>query len=342
MIKGNYSDLTERDRHVLRAVIEEYILNSKAVSSHTIKSVYGLSISPATIRNIMSKLESHGLLVQMHTSAGRLPTDAGYRYYVDRLISEGDLESGLRRQVETSLKFRDGSIDGMMRSIAGLLGKMSHLFGVVLVSQIQKSILRNIELSHLSSDRALLVLTMKSGFLRSVVLNITCNLTENERIRVIQRLNERLTGLTLQEIQKSFDSRLKDSDIYNHEIVQILLGNPADYFSIPVTQQIFQSSIDNLLLNPEFSDITTLQKTLVALENRNLKTILNQYSGMPPSVVIGTEIQDGHLDHCSVMISGFSGKEIRGKLAIIGPKRLPYSYIKKLLDTVTEIIPDVC
>lgn len=342
MTKGKNIELNPRDEIVLRAVIDNFITSSRAVSSQSIKSNFGLDVSPATIRNIMARLETYGLLSHQYTSAGRLPTDAGYRYYVDKLIHDVDIIPGLREKIENNLVFSDPSVDGMMRTIAGLLGKMSRLFGVVLVNQIQKSLLKNIEIAHLSSDRALLVLTMESGFLRSVVMNISCELTETDRVKVIQLLNERLTGLTLREIQKTFESRLKDSELYGHELVQILLGNPDDYFSIPVTQQVFLSPIDNLLMNPEFNDITTVQKTLVALESRNLKVLLNKYSGLPINTAIGTEIQDRHLEHCSVMISGFFGTNLRGKLAIIGPKRQPYPYIKKLLDTVSEIIPDVC
>jgi len=342
MIKGNNFKLTQRDETVLQAVIEDYIENTRAVSSQSIKNNSHLEVSPATIRNIMAKLESIGLLSHQHTSSGRCPTDAGYRFYVDKLVSNEELSPLLKDKIERNLNFPGKSIDGMMHSIAGLLGKMSRLFGVVLINQIQKSILKNIELSPLSSDRALLILTMESGFLRSVVLNITCELSEKGRIKVLQLLNERLVGLTLQEIQVTLDSRLRDTDVYEHEIIQILLGNPTDYFSLPVTQQVFLSSIDNLLMNPEFSEISTVQKTLVALESTNLKTILNQHTGLPLDTVIGTEISDAHLEHCSVLISGFSGTNLRGKLAIIGPKRLPYPYIKKLLDTVTEFIPNVC
>lgn len=342
MIKDKNIELSSRDEVILQTVIENFISSSKAVSSQAVKNSLRLDVSPATIRNTMARLETLGLLSHMHTSAGRLPTDAGYRFYVDKMIGQNLINIELHDNIEASISFREESIEGMMQSIAGLLGRMSKLFGVVLVNQIQKSILKNVELSHLSSDRVLLVLTMQSGLLKSVVMNISCDLTENARSQVIQLMNERLSGLTLEEIQRTFSSRLQDTEVYDNEIVQILLGNPAEFFSIPVNQQIFLSPIDNLLLNPEFREVNTLQKTLIGLESTNLKTILNKWSGRPSITAIGSEIEDDHLDHCSVMISGFQGKELRGKLAILGPKRQPYPYIKKILDTVTEIIPDVC
>jgi len=343
MDKLQYSQLNERESNILRIVIEEYIAVNQPVASNNIKLKYNIPFSPATIRNILARLEYFGFLSHAHTSSGRIPTDLGYRYYVDQVINHDEVKTGLFEDVQEQLLSVSANVDELMQGTALILAKVSGLFGVVIISEVRKSILTEIELVSLSSDKLMMVIALKSGLLKSLVLNLDISVSPSD-INIVNRiLRERLIGLSVDEIQASITDLLKSNNVPKHEIIQIIFQHPQLPFQLNRNNQLYMSSYKGLLSYPEFQKYETLQKTISGLDEKHIKHILsNNVLEKNMLTIIGNESENDLLNHCSIIASGFDSDSITGKLGIFGPTRIPYKNIIRILKEFVEIMPNVC
>ncbi|MCH7763663.1 MAG: heat-inducible transcription repressor HrcA [Candidatus Marinimicrobia bacterium] len=336
-------DIYPREQRVLKAVVEDYILSNVPIGSNFLKNNHTFNCSPATLRNTMASLEKKQLLMHTHTSSGRIPTDLGYRYYVDHLMEQDDYRLNHLENVENELASVSTNLTELLQTTAAMLSKISHLFGVTMILQFDRSILQDIELVSLSTDRVMVVLGMKSGMVRSIVLNLEVSVKESDLHKVADLLQEKLLGLTLKEIQDSIILRMKDSPLSHHEIIQILLTNPKEHFSIPENQTVYMSSTMNLLNQPENQHVENLQKTLIAVDSENIthyfKTFLNKKNNY---LFIGKENLDDIYNDCTIVTNVFGGSLLHGQIGIIGPTRIPYAKITGLLNQFTEIMNRVC
>ncbi len=342
MDKLQYNLLNERESNILRIVVEDYIAENQPVASNNIKVKYNISFSPATIRNILAKLEYLGFLSHAYTSSGRIPTDLGYRYYVDQIIVYDEMETDLIENVREQLSV-SANVDELMQGAALMLAKISGLFGVVIISEVRKSILTEIELVSLSSDRLMMVIALKSGLLKSLVLNLDISVSPNDISIVNRILRERLIGLSVDEIQASISDLLKNTNVPKHEIIQIIFQHPQLPFQLNRNNQLYMSSYKGLLSYPEFQEYETLQKTISGLDEKYIKHILSDdVLDKNMLTIIGNEGENDLLNHCSIIASRFESDSITGKLGIFGPTRIPYKNIIRILKEFVEIMPNVC
>ena len=343
MIKHKKYSLTQRDKNVLKATIDEFIASNQPVGSKLLKEQYTFKFSPATIRNILSKLESYNLLTHIYTSSGRTPTNQGYRYYVDRFDSE--LSSHFIQEYKSHFKNLESissNVELLMESTATLLSKITKLFGLVMISGYEKSILIDIELVHISSDRILVILVLESGLIKNIVLNLKCDTKKKDFNKITNLLKEKLLGLTLNDINSSIKGRLKESDIYHHEIVQILIEHPSINETKVEKPAIYTSHFHELLKQPEFQEASVIRKTLEALDSEQFQSCFSSFNDDKGITLIGDEHEFDLMDHCSIVSSPFKGEQLIGQLAIVGPTRIPYHKIKYTLNYLAEVISCVC
>ena len=343
MDKPKYTHLNERESNILRIVIEDYIAKNRPVASNNIKEKYNFPFSSATIRNILARLEHFGFLSHAYTSSGRVPTDLGYRYYVDHVISHDEMETKIFDNVLEQLLNVSANVDDLMQGTALMLAKISGLFGVVIISEVRKSILTEIELVSLSSDRLMMVIALKSGLLKSLVLNLDISVSPNDITIVNRILRERLIGLSVDEIQTSIFDLLKNYNVPQHEIIQIIFQHPQLPFQLNRNNQVYMSSYLGLLRHPEFQEYEILQKTISGLDEKHIKHILSNIS-LENNIltIIGNESENDLLNHCSIIAASFESDSITGKLGIFGPTRIPYKNIIRILKKFVEIMPNVC
>ena len=336
-------ELNDRENLILKTTIEDFISSGIPISSQKLYQRYFHSISPATIRNTLAALEKKGLLKHMHTSSGRLPTDSGYRYYVDTLIQENTTSMiDEYDNVSNRLSAVADNLEDLLQATALMLGKISRLFGVVMVSHQQRSILTDIELVQMASDRIMVVLALKSGFIRSVVLNLNLAIKDSVLEVINQALKERLLGLSLDEIQDTILVRMRETDVYDHEIVQVLIQNSNKHFVISGDKLIYTSSFSQLLDYPEFHKIEKLQTLMALFNEESLEGYFDKYLiADSENILIGKEMGDSNFTDCSIVTNPFGNETIRGQMAILGPTRLPYEQIKTILTNFTEIIGNV-
>ena len=343
MDKLKYTILDARESEILRFVIEDYINENRPVASNSIKLKYNIPFSPATIRNILSKLEKLGFLSHTHTSSGRVPTDLGYRYYVDNVAYQTNIEKSTIDDINKQLLNLSANVDELMQSTAYMLAKISGLFGVVIISEVRRSILTEIELVSLSSDRIMMVIALKSGLLKSLVLNLDITVSPEDISTANRILRERLIGLSVDEIQSSITEFLRNNISPQHEIIQIIFQHPQLPFQLNRNNQLYMSSYSGLLSYPEFQEYEIFQKTITGLNEMYIKRILcSDNLEQDMLTIIGNESENDLLNHCSIIATGFESDSISGKLGIFGPTRIPYKYIIRILKDFVEIMPNVC
>ena len=334
--------LNQREKEILKKTIEDYISFGTPISSQSLHNNYFNQLSAATIRNSLAKLEQTGMLKSIHTSSGKVPTDNGYRYYVDSLIAENT--STIQEYDNIAQKLSDASdnLEDLLQATAYMLGKISRLFSMVIISKQQKNILNEIELLHLSSERIMLVLGLDSGFIRSIVLNLNVTINNSSLKFINEALKDRLLGLSLDEIQSSIKERLKESQYFDHEIVQILVQEPNKHFKISGEKLFYTSPFYQLLDYPEFHEINKLKTLMSYIHDKSMEEYFNKYLlDGGNSIIIGKEIGDSNFNNCSIISEPFENNNINGQMLVLGPKRIPYKNIKRILTNFTDIINDV-
>ena len=331
--------LNDREATILTAIIEEYIESGTPVSSGYIKKYCGLNLSPATIRAVMASLEQKGLLTHFHTSGGRVPTDVGYRFYVNdthEIIASYDpFSDNIKNELLTIVN----DVDELLNATVLMLSKVSRMFGVISVSGYQRSILTDIELVLLEGNRVMLVLALDTGLVKSIVLNLDLVIQPNLVTKITQVLKDRLIGYSLKEIQSTIRVRLNDLEMYSHELVQVLVNDSEKYFDLNKNESIYTSSYDILLEQPEFQNLTSFQRLLPALD----KAYLNQhfqenFNAHSSHTLIGTENEDELLNDCSIITTEFNSEIINGRIGVLGPKRIPYLTVQSIIEKFAEII----
>src|SRR5207249_11684315 len=215
--------LTDRERVVLEAVIETYVQTAEPAGSRTIAQRHQLGLSAATIRNTMSDLEAKGYLYHPHTSAGRIPTDLAYRVYVNSLMHPPRVSASESHHIREELVSERNAVDQILARAAQVLGVLTKELGVAAGPTLDEAVLERLELLQVSSERLLLVLTLKSGAVRTIFVEVPSHMAAEAVVQVAVVLNERLAGLTLREIRATLSERLRDAapDAGSSELINI-------------------------------------------------------------------------------------------------------------------------
>ena len=336
-----YKNLDKRYAAILIAVVEGYINTCLPISSKFVQNRIDTTLSSATIRNVISSLEQEGFLRQVHKSGGRIPTDLGYRFYINNINASYPSEDQAISNLEDELKTISSNVDELLNATALMVSKLSNMFGVVTITDYHRSILRDIELVELNDNRVMLVLATDNGLVKSMVLNLDINIAIKHIESITVLLKDRLIGLTLEEIQNTITDRLNDTLIFNHELVQILINERYSYFSISNNKLIYTSHVNVLLDQPEFQNISNLQQILPALDKTYLNGYLNNYFDTSSDYdLIGKENKDKIFKDCAILTSKFQSKAMSGRIGVIGPKRLNYINVKNILNTFKKVVQD--
>lgn len=342
------SELSERERQVLEAVIQSYVATAEPAGSRTLSRRFGLGISPATIRNTMSDLEEKGFLFHPHTSAGRIPTDKAYRVYVDSLIRVDPLTGDERRRLEADIHGGGSAIENILRRAAQSLGVLTQELGIALGPRLDRATLRQIELVRVSSDRLLMVLSLNGGAVRTIFVEVPGVIADEALIGVTIVLNERLAGLTLDQVRTSLVNRLRDVattpeaaellNIFLQEGEQVFTRAAADPLDTVVLGQ------PSLLADkPEFASGERLRQLIELTETRQqLGNLLGARAGAPGiSITIGNEHGDKRLEPFTVVTAEYSAGSLSGVIGVIGPTRMPYEKVIALVEHTSRLVSDL-
>ena len=335
--------LNEREKNILRLIIQQFILTASPVGSRNISKKYHIGLSPATVRNIMSDLEESGFINHPHTSAGRMPTDKGYRLYVDSLMELEHLNKIDQRKIKHSFDQSFSEAEDLLSLTSKLLSGITNQIACVLYPSLNTGILEKIQLVPISTSRLLIVVSIKSGLVKTITLEYNTEFEEEKIQSVQQLLNERLSGLSLAEIRATFPERFRDVDQKEKPVMTLFLDSVDKIFiDTKKEDKLFLSGTTNLIKQPEFETPGRIQSVIELIEEKEVIVhILEQSSEGKKgevSVSIGREIPSMKMEDYSVITKEYKFGESVGTLGIVGPKRMEYAKIIAIVDYVSTFL----
>jgi heat-inducible transcriptional repressor len=331
--------LKDREKAILRFVIHQFILTANPVGSRNISKKFDIGLSPASIRNIMSDLEDMGLLNHPHTSAGRIPTDKGYRFYVDSLMDPPKIDEKTKQLIDNNIeKGISSDTEELLKLTSAILSNLTNQIALVTYPKFEQAILEKIQIVQLSSSRILVIISVKSGPVRTITLEIDAEVSEQLILSVQQFLNEKLSGLRFVEIRNTFGERIKD---FNHEasrpIVRVFLDSVDKIFTDQTQNSAIISGTKNLLSQPEFEHISQFESIIELVENKDIIIhILDDKKKNDLTITIGNEHNEEKLNEYSLVQKEYKIGDLTGTLGIMGPKRMDYSRVVAALVYIAE------
>jgi heat-inducible transcriptional repressor len=343
---GDRPSLSEREQLILRTVVHRFIETASPVGSKALAQG-SIALSPASIRNIMSDLEARGYLDHPHTSAGRVPTDLGYRTYVDDLMQVPDLDPVKRGVLRAEVERQVGDLEAVMRETARLMGQLTNLLGVVLSPDLTMGVLERLEAVLLSSERVMLIISVRGGIVRTIVAEVEAEIPRPALERIVAAINERLAGLTLEDIRRTVRDRVRDlSQDDPTGLVRVVLQRAPALFSDAAESRRAQVvGAQHLVVQPEFSEPMEVRNLVELLENEDVVVHLVEAGalrlGDRPGravVLIGSENAEERAENFSVVTARYRIGDTTGALGVIGPTRMDYGQVVALVEYVASLL----
>jgi heat-inducible transcriptional repressor len=333
----------ERAQHLLRVLIQRYIQDGQPVGSRTLSKDSGLSLSPATIRNVMSDLEELGLVSAPHTSAGRIPTPQGYRMFVDTLVryrqpGEGDID-----MLRTRIQRQADDAGSLVSSVSSVLSEFTSLAGVITVPRGQHAALRQIEFLPLSENRILAILVINDREVQNRILQVDREYSESELQQAANFINQHYGGTEMIQVRERILSDLEDARLNMnqamHDIIEV--AQSAMDGSSDADGEFVLAGETNLMDFAELSDVDTLRRLFETFSRKRLMLDLldRSINADGVQVFIGAESGYGLLEDCSVVTAPYQlDDETVGVLGVIGPTRMAYDRVVPIVDITARLL----
>ncbi len=344
MSKGQWtmdaSELDTRSREILQQAVHIFITTGEPVGSRTLAKVNERGFSAATIRNILSDLEDMGYLYQPHTSAGRVPTDKGYRFYVGALVDGNQLERADRAWIEDQMVPTEAGLNGLVRRTSSLLASMTGMVGFVTGPDIRNGVLHHVDFVRMAPTRLLVVMVSQAGHVTNRVVELASELTAEELRKCARYLEEQFKGYTLTEARELLLRRLKEIEDVVNGFVRNALTIADAAFASELTSDVHVEGTSRMLGEPEFvSNIERAQQLFETLEERHrLVGILSAcLKDSEFRIVIGSEAQLPDLEGISLIGARYSnGSQNLGSIGIMGPTRMKYARHISVVDYIAS------
>ena len=330
-------ELDERKIKILNAIIQTYLETGEPVGSRTISRFTDLKLSSATIRNEMSDLEEMGYILQPHTSAGRIPSDKGYRFYVDNLMKVKSEE--VVRQNEMMVQKVD-KLEQVLKQVVKLLAVNTNYASLITAPQSQKNKLKFIQLTRVNEEQILAVMMLEGNIIKNKILTVDEPVEEEEVVKLNLLLNTYLQGLSLQEINMELLQTMKRQAQGHRKIIGDLIDTIVEAIQEEDDTEIYTSGTTNLLKYPELADREKAGQLLYTLEEKQgLNELItagdNDENKHGIQVYIGSESPVQSMKDCSIVTATYELEEgVQGTIGIIGPKRMDYKKVVNNLETV--------
>ena len=329
-------ELDERKEKILKAIIQNYLETGEPVGSRTISKYSDLKLSSATIRNEMSDLEELGYIIQPHTSAGRIPSDKGYRFYVDQLIHEKETEV---TQVRDMVIQRVDRVELLLKQMAKLLASNTNYATLISGPQYHQTKIKFIQLSRVETGKLLIVTVLEGNIIKNSIVTLDAELTDEDILNLNILLNSGLNGLTMEQINLDVITRMKGQAGERSHIVDVVLSEVAEAIrSGEEDLQIYTEGATNIFKYPELSDGAKASQLIGTLEQKDLwREILTEDDADSDKkneiqVYIGSETQVQSMKDCSIVTANYElGDGLRGTIGIVGPKRMDYDKVVSTL-----------
>jgi heat-inducible transcriptional repressor len=335
-------DLNEKEKLVLEAVVKFYILTANPVASNYIAKNAHLAYKSATIRQVMAQLEEKGFICQPHTSAGRVPTTVGYRVYVDNMMKRARLSSDEKESIRRIINENPGDFDTVLREATRIIAHLSSQLGIIVSPQLEEGIFHRMDITRLSSDRLLLVITIKTGMVKTILLEIKSTIEDTYLDSLHSVLNERLHGMRLRDIRRKFREIVRDIKDEDTGLIHLFIETANRIFDFSGESEVFLNGTHYFLKKPDFSDNESISGVIELLEDKKVIIHLLDHSLVSEeiNVKIGEEIEEQKMQNCSIIAARYKIGDVKGTLGIIGPTRMNYGHLVPLVDFTAHFLSD--
>jgi heat-inducible transcriptional repressor len=346
-----FKNLTERESEILKVLIDHYIATAEPVASGALAKFYNLNLSSATIRNTIKSLEEMDLVQKPHTSAGRVPTDHGYRLYVDSLVRPEELTNLEKETISAVITKEFSGIEQVLEQTSRVLGNVSKQLGITISPQFESGVITKLELIPVAERRGLVVLALKSGLARTILLEVETDLRDYALSETSRILNERLCGLTIRQIRRTLKERLAETSSGDPRLIEMFIDSSAELLKFSSGMDIHFGDAGCVLNQPEFKNPESIKELINLIDERkavgDLITKAEDTAGISVSIgFANTEESDnvGSTAQLSLLSSSYTAGKSKGALGIIGPMRMPYSKLIGIVDytakRLTHILSD--
>ena len=336
--------LDDRKWKIFNAIIKTYLETGEPVGSRTISKYADLNLSSATIRNEMADLEEMGLIVQPHTSAGRIPSDQGYRMYVDYLMEQKDKEV---KEMQNMMIQKQDRMESVLKQVVKVLANNTNYATMISAPQYHRTKLKFIQLSIISETQLLAVVVAEGNIVKNKMLNFEHGLNNEMLLKLNILLNTALNGLAMEEINLGLITKLKEQAGIHSDVVSKVLDTVAETIQMDDEMEIYTSGATNIFKYPELSDSSKASELISAFEEKKelaslVAESMAQTSDTGIQVYIGNEAPIQNMKDCSVVTATYElGSGIRGTIGIIGPKRMDYEKVVDSLKTLKNQLDSV-
>ncbi len=336
-------DLDERKRKILHAIIQTYLETGEPVGSRTISKYSDLKLSSATIRNEMSDLEEMGYIIQPHTSAGRIPSDKGYRLYVDHLMQEKEREV---TELKELMIQRTDKLEQVLKRVVKVLANNTNYATMISAPQYHQNKLKFIQLSRVDEHQILAVIVAEGNVIRNKLIPLCEELDAETILKLNILLNTMLNGKTIAEINLQMISSMKEQAGIHSNIISDVVDAVAEAIHSDEGMEIYTGGATNIFRYPELSDNGKASELIQTLEEKQMlaelvtETLNKEDKGI--QVYIGSESPIQSMKDCSVVTATYElGQGLQGTIGIIGPKRMDYENVMSTLKTLMDQLDDV-
>lgn len=336
--------LDERKTKILQAIIRNYLETGEPVGSRTISKYTDLHLSSATIRNEMADLEELGYILQPHTSAGRIPSDKGYRFYVDSMLEEREREVVLMKEM---LVERQDKMEVLLKQVAKVLAQNTNYATMISAPQTHCNKVKFIQLSRVDVNQILAVIVVEGNVIKNNILPVTQELTDETLLKLNILLNTHLTGLSIQEINLGMIAALKQQAGIHSDIVSEVIDSVAEAIKAEEDLEIYTSGANNIFRYPELADQHKASELINTFEEKKMlgelvQETLSDKNNAGIQVYIGDETPIQSMKDCSVVTATYELEEgMKGTIGIIGPKRMDYDKVIQILRTLQNQLDEL-
>lgn len=331
----------KRSEEILKAIITEYISTGEPVGSRTISKRKDIGLSAASIRNIMSDLTDMGFIAQPHVSAGRVPTDRAYRFYVDSLLESKRVPSAQEAGIESGLKTAGLDIRDLLKRSSGVLAEFSKQAGLVIRTPFVDQTFKTIEFMKLAEDRILVILISTTGTVYNKIIFDENNIRQEKLESYSRMLNDILKNLDLQQARSKIEQELATEKAKFDAVLTKTLNLCRSVLSIDSSREIFIEGQANILEEPEFSQVEILRAILNTFEEKSrlLRILDRTLEERGIQILIGSEHGVDEIATCAIIAYPIRADDkVIGSIGVIGPKRMDYEKVVPLVDTTAKIL----
>lgn len=332
-------ELDERKEKILKAIIQTYLETGEPVGSRTISKYSDLKLSSATIRNEMSDLDELGYILQPHTSAGRIPSDMGYRLYVDELMKEKEQEVS---EIKEMMIEKTDRMEKVLKQVVKVLASNTNYATMITGPAYHHNKVKFIQLSKVNEEQLLAVIVTEGNLVKNQIIHLDGAIDDEQILKLNLLLNTQLNGLTVEEISLGMITKLKEQAGVHSGVVSRVLDTIAESISSDAEEvPVYTSGANNIFKYPELSDSSKASELISAFEEKKLLVDMIRDTGPDPTentgiqVYIGNEGPISTMKDCSVVTASYDlGEGMKGTIGIIGPKRMDYENVVDNLKTL--------